>query len=96
MFQCRLLAKLNGCLNQLALAVIGHMLDKLSHPAVEILLTGNQLAINQLLVGNLYLFVAGVNRGLFMGEAALGFLFRNQPDEDCRVVHNVGLVVSSR
>lgn len=54
-------------LDEFAFAVVCHVLDKLSNPAMEVFLTGNELAIYQFLVRDLYLFITGVNGWLFMG-----------------------------
>ena len=81
------------CLNELALAVVCHVLDKLSDPAMEVFLSGNELAVYQLLVRDLHLFITSINGGLFVGEAAFGFLLGHQSDKNGGVVHNVGIVV---
>lgn len=62
-------------LDEFALAVVCHVLDKLSNPAMEVFLTGNELAVYQFLVRDLHLFIAGINGWLFVGKAAFGFLF---------------------
>lgn len=83
-------------LDEFALAVVCHVLDKLSNPAMEVFLTGNELAIYQFLVRDLYLFITGVNGWLFMGKATLGFLLGTNPIRMVGLYMTWGLSFSSR
>ena len=55
------------CLNELALAVVCHVLDKLSDPAMEVFLSRNELAVYQLLVRDLHLFITKQLSVSFLG-----------------------------
>ena len=59
--------------------MVGHVLDQLRDPATEIALAGDQLAVHQLLVGDLDAVVAGDRDGLFVGEAAFDLLLAARP-----------------
>lgn len=62
-------------------------------PAAEVALAGDQLAVHQLLVGDLDAVVAGDRDGLLVGEAAFDLLACSQAQLDDGVEHDVLLVL---
>ena len=83
-------------LDEFALAVVCHVLDKLSNPAMEVFLTGNELAVYQFLVRDLHLFIAGINGWLFgVKQLSVSFLGTN-PIRIVGLYMTWGLSFSSR